>query len=103
KTEKNGKNVKSTAKKETSKKEEKPKTESTGKKKKSAAGNKKPASKTSNNDLPNIDKKDKEKEVKLDGHTFQLTSLDKIYWPQEGFTKGDVIRHYLDMSRYILP
>lgn len=32
-----------------------------------------------------------------------FSNLSKIYWPKEGFTKGDVINHYRDMAPYILP
>jgi len=37
-----------------------------------------------------------EKEVKL-------THLDKVYWPDDGFTKGDLIDYYAAMAPYILP
>ena len=33
----------------------------------------------------------------------QLTSLDKVYWPDEGITKGDLIEYYKTMAPYILP
>ncbi len=33
----------------------------------------------------------------------KLTHLDKIYWPGEGITKGDLLTYYEGMSRYILP
>lgn len=32
-----------------------------------------------------------------------LTHLDKVYWPKEGYTKGDVIDYYRSMAKYILP
>jgi bifunctional non-homologous end joining protein LigD len=32
-----------------------------------------------------------------------LTHLDKIFWPKEGFTKGDVIRYYRRVANVILP
>ena len=32
-----------------------------------------------------------------------LTHLDKIFWPKEGFTKGDVIRYYDRVAEFILP
>ena len=31
------------------------------------------------------------------------TNLDKIYWPQEGFTKGDVLEYYQKIAPWILP
>lgn len=33
----------------------------------------------------------------------ELTNLDKIFWPEEGYTKGDVIEYYDKISDYILP
>lgn len=32
-----------------------------------------------------------------------FSHLDKVYWQQEGYTKGDLIRYYYEISRYILP
>jgi bifunctional non-homologous end joining protein LigD len=32
-----------------------------------------------------------------------LTNLDKIYWPDEGYTKGDMINYYQTIAPYILP
>lgn len=32
-----------------------------------------------------------------------LTNLNKIYWPQEGYTKGDLIEYYRNIAPYILP
>ncbi|HRP57198.1 non-homologous end-joining DNA ligase [Agriterribacter sp.] len=32
-----------------------------------------------------------------------LTSLDKVYWPEEGITKGDLIAYYKTMAPFILP
>jgi bifunctional non-homologous end joining protein LigD len=36
-------------------------------------------------------------------YTVNLTNLHKIWWPDEGFTKGDVINYYDSISDYILP
>lgn len=33
----------------------------------------------------------------------ELKHLDKVFWPKEGFTKGDVIRYYDRISSLILP
>ena len=33
----------------------------------------------------------------------ELKNLDKVFWPKEGFTKGDVVRYYDRMSNLILP
>jgi bifunctional non-homologous end joining protein LigD len=32
-----------------------------------------------------------------------LTHLDKIFWPEEGYTKGDVIQYYQTIAAFILP
>src|SRR5262249_16689966 len=33
----------------------------------------------------------------------EITSLDKPYWPDEGYAKGDLIRYYLEIGKYIMP
>jgi bifunctional non-homologous end joining protein LigD len=48
-------------------------------------------------------KSEKEQTVNIEGHSLKLTNLDKIFWPDEGYTKGDVIRYYQSISKYILP
>jgi bifunctional non-homologous end joining protein LigD len=32
----------------------------------------------------------------------EFTNLDKVYWPEEGYTKGDVINYYNAVYRYII-
>jgi bifunctional non-homologous end joining protein LigD len=39
----------------------------------------------------------------IDGNIVQLTNLQKIYWPEDGYSKGDLIRYYREVSRFILP
>jgi bifunctional non-homologous end joining protein LigD len=41
--------------------------------------------------------------VKVGRDLVSLTHLDKVYWPDEGYTKGDLIRYYYEVSKYILP
>lgn len=41
--------------------------------------------------------------VSVNGKKLQLTNVNKIYWPDEGITKGDMITYYNDISSYILP
>lgn len=36
-------------------------------------------------------------------HTIELTNTNKIFWPKDGYTKGDVIDYYNNMANYILP
>ncbi len=33
----------------------------------------------------------------------EFTNLDKVFWPAQGYTKGDLIRYYLDVAPHILP
>lgn len=42
-------------------------------------------------------------EKQLDGHTISVTSLDKIFFPKEGYTKGDLIEYYERVSEFMLP
>lgn len=35
--------------------------------------------------------------------TLELTHLDKIYWPKEGYKKKDLIAYYQSIASYILP
>ncbi|MES2592645.1 MAG: DNA ligase D [Bacteroidota bacterium] len=32
-----------------------------------------------------------------------VSNFDKVFWPEEGITKGDVINYYISISKYILP
>jgi bifunctional non-homologous end joining protein LigD len=33
----------------------------------------------------------------------KFTNLDKVYWPKEGYTKGDLLNYYHDVAPFILP
>ncbi len=39
----------------------------------------------------------------LNGHDLKFTNLSKIYWPDEGYTKRDMINYYYQVAEYILP
>ncbi len=39
----------------------------------------------------------------VDGRRLKLTNLDKVLWPEEGYTKGDLISYYREVCEYILP
>jgi bifunctional non-homologous end joining protein LigD len=41
--------------------------------------------------------------VKIGKHAVPLTHLDKVYYPDDGITKGDLLRYYYEVSRVILP
>src|SRR5687767_13694826 len=42
-------------------------------------------------------------EVEIEGKTVKLTNLRKVFWPDEGYTKGDLLRYYADISDVLLP
>jgi bifunctional non-homologous end joining protein LigD len=42
-------------------------------------------------------------EVLIGGRLLKLTNLQKIYWPKEKYTKGDLIAFYREIGPYILP
>lgn len=44
-----------------------------------------------------------DKTITVDKHKLQLSNLDKIYWPDDGYTKGDLIEYYKAIAKYILP
>jgi bifunctional non-homologous end joining protein LigD len=37
------------------------------------------------------------------GETVSLTSLERIYWPAEKFTKFDLLRYYIQIAPHLLP
>mgnify|MGYP000879469279 FL=1 len=47
--------------------------------------------------------KGKNQEVTVNGQILRLTNLDKVFWPEEEYTKGDVINYYYRIAPYILP
>jgi bifunctional non-homologous end joining protein LigD len=42
-------------------------------------------------------------EVRLGQKSVGLTNLRKVFWPDAGFTKADLIQFYLDISHVLLP
>lgn len=46
---------------------------------------------------------DDESEIKLNRHTVKLTHQDKIYFPEDEVTKGDIVEYYQSVAEYILP
>jgi bifunctional non-homologous end joining protein LigD len=44
-----------------------------------------------------------EAEVTAGGKTVKLTNLQKMFWPEAGITKGDLLRYYASVSPYLLP
>ena len=41
--------------------------------------------------------------VRVGREVVPLTRLERVYWPEEGYTKGDLVRYYHEIARYILP
>jgi bifunctional non-homologous end joining protein LigD len=41
-------------------------------------------------------------QVEIDGHTLSLSNLDKVLYPEAGFTKGHVIDYYTRVAPYVL-
>lgn len=41
--------------------------------------------------------------VKVGTRTLSLSNLDKVLWPRDGYTKGDLIEYYRSVSDAILP
>jgi bifunctional non-homologous end joining protein LigD len=43
----------------------------------------------------------KETILKIGGREIRVTNQDKVYWPEEGITKGQVLQYYQSMYKYI--
>ena len=41
--------------------------------------------------------------MQADGRELRLSNLDKVFWPEEGYTKGDLIAFYFNVAELILP
>lgn len=41
--------------------------------------------------------------VEVNGHTIALSHLDKIFWPQEGYKKADLIQYYSEAAPVLIP
>ena len=39
----------------------------------------------------------------VDGHDLRLTNLEKVLFPEDGYTKADLIRYYTEVSPYLVP
>jgi len=44
-----------------------------------------------------------DKRVKVGNCVVGLTSLDRVYFPDDGYTKADLLKYYNSFSKYILP
>jgi bifunctional non-homologous end joining protein LigD len=52
---------------------------------------------------PVIDLSASELRVRDDGREVRLTNLQKVFWPREGITKGEVLDHYARCASVLLP
>ncbi len=41
--------------------------------------------------------------LRVEGQAVSLTSLERVYWPDEKITKFELLRYYLEISSYIMP
>jgi bifunctional non-homologous end joining protein LigD len=41
--------------------------------------------------------------LNVDGREVRLSNLDKLFWPEEGITKGHLIQYYADVAPVLLP
>jgi bifunctional non-homologous end joining protein LigD len=41
--------------------------------------------------------------LEADGRELRLSNLDKVYWPADGITKGDLLAHYWNVADLLLP
>jgi bifunctional non-homologous end joining protein LigD len=41
--------------------------------------------------------------LKVEGYTVALTHLERVYWPAEGYRKGDLLRYYFTVAPTLLP
>ena len=65
------------------------------------SNSKKPVSKKKKQE--EADEKDNDKIFTIGKTKVKTTHLDKIYFPEDGITKGDVINYYISVADYILP
>jgi len=42
-------------------------------------------------------------EVAIGGHKLTLSNLDKVLWPRDGYTKGDLIAYYRSVAKWLVP
>ena len=41
--------------------------------------------------------------MEIDGRRLRLSNLDKVFWPDEGYTKGDLLAYYFNVADHIVP
>ncbi|HEV8609868.1 MAG TPA: DNA polymerase domain-containing protein, partial [Thermoanaerobaculia bacterium] len=41
--------------------------------------------------------------VQAEGREVKLTNVNKLFWPELGITKGDLLQYYADVSQWLIP
>ena len=41
--------------------------------------------------------------AEVDGRELRLSNLNKVFWPDEGYTKGDLLAYYFNVAHLIVP
>lgn len=41
--------------------------------------------------------------LQIDSKEVKVTNLDKVWWQEEGISKGDVLRYYIEIAPWLLP
>jgi bifunctional non-homologous end joining protein LigD len=52
---------------------------------------------------PGEEQEEEESVAAVSASTVKLTNLDKVFWPDEGYTKGDLIDYYRAIAPWMLP
>jgi bifunctional non-homologous end joining protein LigD len=52
---------------------------------------------------PSFQVEEKDKILHIGSHVLKFTNVNKVYWPDENITKGELIEYYQYISPYILP
>jgi bifunctional non-homologous end joining protein LigD len=50
-----------------------------------------------------IPREQRDVELTVAGYKVKLTNLRKIFWPESGITKGDLLQYYADVASVLLP
>lgn len=65
---------------------------------------KKPTSVVRENPIINPTKSSAEEQIiTVNNHPLKLTNLQKVFWPDDGYTKNDLINYYRKVAQFILP
>lgn len=62
-----------------------------------------PPSKSGKKHRPLLDPDEAEQVKTVKGKPLKFTNLDKLYWPEEGITKRDLLNYYDRVSPYMMP